>query len=124
VTDMTEIMKAGSDRIRGLSAAVAGDASYVAASTTWMPLGACQGEDPELFFPIAVRGPALRQINAARAVCRGCAVAVMCLTYALETGQAGIWGGTTWEERRVMPKPHRVPASDRHASPAFGPLPC
>jgi WhiB family redox-sensing transcriptional regulator len=124
VTDTTEIMRAGSEQIRRLSAAVADDASYVTASITWMPLGACQGEDPELFFPIAVQGPALSQISAARAVCRGCAVAVMCLTYALETGQAGIWGGTTWEERRLIPRPHRGPASEPRAGPSFGPLPC
>jgi WhiB family redox-sensing transcriptional regulator len=124
VTDITEIMRAGSEQIRRLSAAVADDASYVTASITWMPLGACQGEDPELFFPIAVQGPALSQISAARAVCRGCAVAVMCLTYALETGQAGIWGGTTWEERRLIPRPHRGPASEPRAGPPFSPLPC
>jgi len=102
VTDITEIMRAGSDRIRGLSAVVTADSGYVAASTTWMPSGACQGEDPELFFPIGASGPALYQITAARAVCRRCAVTRMCLTYALETGQAGIWGGTTSEERQAM----------------------
>jgi WhiB family redox-sensing transcriptional regulator len=124
VTNITEIMRAGSDQVRRLSAAVADDESYITASITWMPLGACQGEDPELFFPIAVKGPALSQINAARAVCRGCAVAVMCLAYALETGQGGIWGGTTWEERSLMPRPRRGPASERRARPAFSPLPC
>ena len=25
----------------------------------WMPLGACRGEDPELFFPVTLAGPAL-----------------------------------------------------------------
>jgi len=116
VTDVTEITRPGFDQIRRLSVAVAGDASYVAASGAWMPLGSCQGEDPELFFPIAVQGPALSQINAAKAVCRGCLVAVMCLNYALETGQAGIWGGTTWEERLVM-KRRPLPASERCTSP-------
>ena len=95
-------MRADPDRLSGLSAVVTADSGYVAASINWMPRGACQGEDPELFFPIGASGPALYQISAARAVCRRCAVARMCLTYALETGQAGIWGGTTWEERQAM----------------------
>src|ERR1700683_5866773 len=102
VTDVTEITRPGFEQIRRLSLAVAGDPSYVAASGAWMPLGSCQGEDPELFFPIAVQGPALSQINAAKAVCRGCLVAVVGFNYALETGQAGIWGGAPWEERRDM----------------------
>ncbi len=102
VTDVTEIMRAGPDQIRRLSDAVAGDENYVAALFTWMPLGACRGQDPELFFPVTVQGPALSQISAAKAVCRGCAVAATCLSYARKTGQAGIWGGTTWEERRAV----------------------
>lgn len=111
MTDISEIIRAGSGRIRGLSAAVIDDASYVAASITWMPQGACQGEDPELFFP-AGQAPALRQVSAARAICRRCAVAAKCLTYAVETGQTGIWGGTTWEERRALTDPQRGPASE------------
>jgi WhiB family transcriptional regulator, redox-sensing transcriptional regulator len=82
---------------------------YAAASCGWMSRGACQGEDPELFFPIAVEGPALHQASEAKEVCRRCAVCAMCLAYAVETRQAGIWGGTTWEERRAMMRPSRLP---------------
>jgi WhiB family redox-sensing transcriptional regulator len=71
-------------------------------SAGWMPRGACQGEDPELFFPITANGPALAQVIAAKAVCFRCAVRAACLAYALATGQAGIWGGTTQEERHAM----------------------
>ena len=71
-------------------------------SPGWMPRGACQGQDPELFFPVAATGPALAQIIAAKAVCFRCAVRAACLSYALATGQAGIWGGTTQEERHAM----------------------
>lgn len=67
-----------------------------------MSRGACQGEDPELFFPVAVRGPGLVQVMAAKAVCLRCAVRADCLSYALAGGQAGVWGGTTQEERRAM----------------------
>jgi WhiB family redox-sensing transcriptional regulator len=74
----------------------------VAGFSRWVSRGACRGEDPELFFPIAAQGPALDQVSAAKAVCRGCAVNAACLSFGLETGQEGIWGGTTPEERHVM----------------------
>ncbi len=75
---------------------------FSGSSPGWMPRGACQGEDPDLFFPIAAAGPALAQVVAAKAVCFRCAVRAACLAYALATGQAGIWGGTTHEERHAM----------------------
>jgi WhiB family transcriptional regulator, redox-sensing transcriptional regulator len=69
---------------------------------SWMSHGACRQADPELFFPAeAVAGPAARQAEAARAVCGPCAVRANCLSYALEAMPAGIWGGTTEEERRA-----------------------
>jgi WhiB family transcriptional regulator, redox-sensing transcriptional regulator len=117
MTDSTEVRLAGSDQIRPPAAIVAADARYVAAAITWMPHGACQNEDPELFFPIAANGPALSQISAAKVVCRRCVVAATCLAYALETGQAGIWGGTTWDERRALPRPHRGAARRIASSP-------
>lgn len=80
-------------------------------STGWMSRGACHGQDPELFFPIAARGPALRQISAAKAVCGRCAVLATCLSYALATMQVGVWGGTTGEERLAMAsRPEPAPA--------------
>jgi WhiB family transcriptional regulator, redox-sensing transcriptional regulator len=84
-------------------------------SPGWMPRSACQGEDPELFFPLAATGPALAQVIAAKAVCFRCAVRAACLAYALATGQAGIWGGTTQEERRAMRRSADFPARE-HAS--------
>ena len=39
----------------------------------------------------------------ARQVCRSCPVVEACLGYALETNQrAGIWGGSTEEERKTL----------------------
>jgi len=70
-------------------------------ATAWMSHGACRGEDPELFFPITAIGPALQQISRAKAVCGRCTVRLMCLAYARATGQSGIWGGTTGEERHA-----------------------
>jgi len=83
----------------------------------WMPRGACRDEDPELFFPVTAAGPALAQVFAAKAVCFRCAVRVACLSYALATGQAGIWGETTQEERDVMRRSSGLPARGRSASP-------
>ncbi len=60
----------------------------------WRTRAACRDEDPELFFPIGTTGPALRQIDEAKAVCRTCSVVDECLTWALSSGQdAGVWGG-------------------------------
>ena len=66
-----------------------------------MDRGACQAAEPELFFPLSAAGPAVAQVAAAKAVCRGCPVRAECLDYAMQTAQDhGIWGGTTEEERR------------------------
>lgn len=80
----------------------------------WTSQGACQDEDPELFFPIAATGPAGRhQISAQKRVCQRCTVRASCLTYALETRQSGIWGGTTLEERFAMAGPSRCHSGEQ-----------
>jgi WhiB family redox-sensing transcriptional regulator len=81
----------------------------------WMPRSACRGEDPELFFPIAAVGAALQQVITAKAVCFRCAVRAACLSYALVTGQAGIWGGTTQEERHAMRRSAGFPGREYSA---------
>jgi WhiB family redox-sensing transcriptional regulator len=69
----------------------------------WRHLAACRDEDPELFFPIGTTGPALLQIEEAKAVCRACSVVDDCLSWALESGQdAGVWGGLSEDERRAL----------------------
>jgi WhiB family redox-sensing transcriptional regulator len=68
-------------------------------STDWMARGACRGADPELFFPIALKGSAVAEIAAAKAICGQCQVRRKCLAYALQTMPDGIWGKTTREER-------------------------
>ena len=61
--------------------------------------------DPDLFFPIGTTGPALDQIETATAICTACDVNDECLEFALATNQeAGVWGGTTEEERRKLRK--------------------
>ncbi len=68
----------------------------------WMSQGACQREDPELFFPLSAKGAAQREIDAAKAVCRGCTVRSACLSFGLQSSEEGIWGGTTPEERHAL----------------------
>ena len=69
----------------------------------WRHEAACRDEDPELFFPIGNTGPALVQIEEAKAVCRVCPVIDECLKWALETGQeSGVWGGLSEDERREL----------------------
>ncbi len=69
----------------------------------WRFEAACLSKDPEIFFPIGDSGPALDQIEQAKAVCRTCPVIESCLTWALDTGQdAGVWGGLSEQERVTM----------------------
>jgi hypothetical protein len=49
----------------------------------WRHNAVCREEDPELFFPIGNTGPALLQIEEAKAVCRRCPVMEQCLQWAL-----------------------------------------
>ncbi|TXH44371.1 MAG: WhiB family transcriptional regulator [Actinobacteria bacterium] len=66
----------------------------------WRFESACLTHDPELFFPIGDAGPAVDQIEKAKAVCRTCPVMQECLAWALETGQDfGVWGGMSEPER-------------------------
>ena len=69
----------------------------------WPHLAACRGVDPELFFPVSRLGPALDQVEQAKAVCRRCPVQSPCLAFALGTGaDSGVWGGLSGDERRAL----------------------
>ncbi|MCB4207770.1 WhiB family transcriptional regulator [Arthrobacter sp. UM1] len=69
----------------------------------WRSKAACLDKDPELFFPVGNTGPALLQIEEAKAVCRTCTVMDTCLQWALESGQdSGVWGGLSEDERRAL----------------------
>ena len=74
-----------------------------AAGSNWRQSAACLTEDPELFFPIGTTGPAIRQAEEARTICRRCPVVTSCLTWALDTGiEHGVWGAQTEDERRAL----------------------
>ncbi|MFI2241169.1 WhiB family transcriptional regulator [Streptomyces chrestomyceticus] len=71
-------------------------------NTNWRALGACTQEDPDLFFPIGNTGPALLQIEEAKAVCRErCPVMEICGAWALQSSEKhGVWGGMSEDDRR------------------------
>ena len=74
-------------------------------SDEWRRTAACRDTDPDLFFPVGTTGPAIEQIETAKAVCRQCDSQAACLEYAIATNQdSGIWGGTSEEERRKLRK--------------------
>lgn len=71
----------------------------------WRNHALCRDSNAELFFPIGSTGQALEMIEAAREICDECAAKAPCLEFALQTNQeAGIWGGSTEEERRAIRK--------------------
>ena len=71
----------------------------------WRSQALCRDTDPDLFFPVGTTGPAIDQIESAKEVCRQCPAQVSCLEFALATNQeAGVWGGTSEEERRKLRK--------------------
>lgn len=75
----------------------------------WRQKAACIDEDPELFFPVGTTGPALEQLERAKAVCHRCDVIDQCLEWALETNQdAGVWGGASEDERRALRRGRRL----------------
>ncbi|MEV0177506.1 WhiB family transcriptional regulator [Streptomyces sp. NPDC050803] len=82
----------------------------------WLRGAACVGEDPELFFPVGTKGPALRDVAAAKRVCARCPVIIQCLAFALSSGQSsGVWGGTCEEERAALLRTSRHDAIRRSA---------
>ncbi|HKY14641.1 MAG TPA: WhiB family transcriptional regulator [Microthrixaceae bacterium] len=73
------------------------------ANDDWRDVAACQDTDPDLFFPVGTTGPAIEQIDSAKAVCDVCDAKAPCLEFALATNQdSGVWGGTSEEERRKL----------------------
>ncbi|MHB2023602.1 MAG: WhiB family transcriptional regulator [Mycobacteriales bacterium] len=74
----------------------------------WRRRGACLTVDPEIFFPVAVGEAANAQLEQAKAICRGCAVSVECLDWALGVRELeGVWGGTAPAERLAMLRERR-----------------
>lgn len=69
------------------------------ADAAWQDRAACKGSDLP-FFTEPAKGHRIPQ--EIRDLCNACPVNADCLDYALETGSAGIWAGTTERGRRDM----------------------
>jgi len=64
----------------------------------WQAQGACAGAaDPDAWFP--ARSVARRDLAEPLAVCESCPVRRSCLAAGLLGHEAGVWGGTTEDER-------------------------
>ena len=74
---------------------------------------ACRDADPELFFPDGDTRSARARVKLAKLICRGCPVSATCLSWALASGQAGIWGGLTEDERHRLLRRGRLKTSRR-----------
>jgi WhiB family redox-sensing transcriptional regulator len=67
----------------------------------------CAETDPDSFFPKDYfddengksAASSYENERAVKAICNECPMKLDCLTYAIQTGQHGIWGGTTEAER-------------------------
>jgi WhiB family redox-sensing transcriptional regulator len=73
----------------------------------WRHKALCRDESPDLFHPVGSTGPALLQIEEAKAVCRRCSVTEACGQWAMDTGQSGVWGGLSEDERRALKRRNR-----------------
>ena len=51
------------------------------ANDDWRATAACQDTDPDLFFPVGTTGPAIEQIDNAKAVCGTCDAKTPCLEF-------------------------------------------
>lgn len=87
---------------------------------SWHDYAACRGENPELFFPIGSSGPAVQQLQRAKAVCGRCAVQSLCLEWAmLARIHDGVWGGLSEDERRSL-KRRTARQSNRVSTQSLG----
>ena len=71
--------------------------STLLAGQGWRSRALCDGGDTDLWFPVGDR-PADPY---AKATCDVCRVRIDCLEFALATGQQGVWGGLTEDERKA-----------------------
>ena len=77
----------------------------------WRHRAACRDEDPELFFPIGNTGPALLQVEEAKAVCRRCEMIEPCLALGARDRPGRRRLGRA--VRRRAPR-HEAPQPDAH----------
>jgi len=70
---------------------------------SWRSSAACQGLDPEIFYPVSDE-----DADQAKEVCARCPVQTSCLEHALAVREKeGVWGGCTERERRRIIRQRR-----------------
>jgi WhiB family redox-sensing transcriptional regulator len=75
-------------------------------NATWRKRAACQGLDPDIFYPVSDE-----DAWEAKAVCDTCPVRQPCLEHALAVREReGVWGGATERERRRILRQRRKSA--------------
>jgi WhiB family redox-sensing transcriptional regulator len=57
----------------------------------------CLGADPSIFD-----GDSLTDVLEAKKICSACPIQAMCLEWAAQTQDAGVWGGSTPDERKKL----------------------
>ena len=71
----------------------------------WRSKAACQGLDPDIFYPVHRRR---RRAEPAKVICAVCPVREACLEHALAVREKdGVWGGATERERRRIIRQRR-----------------
>ena len=74
----------------------------------WIEFANCKGADPSLFVP-PVEGRL--KVAQARRLCEVCAVREICLSEAMnDPSLRGVWGGTTYDERKKRRRLTGLPA--------------
>ena len=83
----------------------------------WRDKAACLTVDPELFFPVGNTGPAVDQIEKAKAVCARCTVTEVCLQYASRPVRTPACGAAC-PKTSAAPSSAAPPARAAHPDPA------
>ena len=66
----------------------------------------CAETDPEIYFP--EKGCNGSEVRLAINICKRCEFQAPCLEYALQEPQEGIWGGTTYQQRKRLRRLRRA----------------
>jgi WhiB family transcriptional regulator, redox-sensing transcriptional regulator len=75
-------------------------------SINWRDEGECRGLDPAVFYPDEDDEIA---VDMAKAICESCPVLDACREHAIARREKlGIWGATTWRERRRIIRRRRA----------------
>jgi WhiB family redox-sensing transcriptional regulator len=76
--------------------------SATAEDTEWHVHALCRGKDPEIFYPVGTKGPAILQAEEAKAICRRCPVRAECYLDAEANNEIhGVFGGRDWDPKRA-----------------------